>query len=67
MRAHAGHHMSADTILALDVIGYTLLGAFIGACIGYVSGNVGVGSSLGAFVGVVVGIIMGLHSSERLE
>ncbi len=67
MRAHVKHHWSADTILAFDVIGYTLMGAFIGACIGYVSGNVGVGGSLGAFGGMVVGIILGLRAYDRFE
>lgn len=68
MKALAGHHWSAETVL----VGSVVLGLGIGAAVGFFIGsllidNVGVGISLGTLGGLIAGIILGVMYADSQE
>ena len=67
MKVLAGHHWSAEKILALIVIASLAVGSLIGLLAGSALGNIGVGVSLGALAGLIVGIVTGILISDREE
>ena len=67
MKVLAGHHMSPELFLTLDVVACIAVGAGLGWFIGLVAGNIGVGVSIGVMGGLVVGITTGTIFMNRTE
>ncbi len=65
MKALAGHHWSAETILIGMVVVGLGLGAMLGLVFGMMIDNVGVGISLGSLGGLIVGIVAGVMISDN--
>jgi len=67
MKVLAGHHMSPELFLTLDVVACLLVGGLLGWFIGLMGGNIGVGVSIGVMVGLIVGITTGTIFMNQSE